>query len=1443
MSNPNKTLQDLRICSHNIRGLKLNTPEDFSAFSRLYLEPNYDIVILIETQTHPQTVANILKHRFRLSLLPKYTIHPNSAGEHSKRGIVILVKNSSKITIKGFCDFDPNLTKISLRNDHQDVGIFAVYAPSQENNSKSIYLDFVYNIFQQSQEDVILFLGDWNVTLSNIDRLNYHPSSHQRSSRVIRNWLNNGSLIDVYRQLYPDEQSFTYKKNDLRGRLDYVLANLAGASCINSVLHRPVPDNRSDHCILVVNLLIKSSYKGPGIFRAQPLLQNNPIYKFKIKEEILNIYTSISSSDPQTILLQRFWGHRLNHLISKQSPLTGSEIQTKRDLLELYNPGSLLQETPTMSYANTLEFVLMKLKLATKSFQSRYNKIEKNVITSIQDKIEELSRNPSSNLELLSKYRLQLDVVLHNSLLKDAAKLNGFRYLKDERLSREVMNIEKRIASSYVDIPSIRDPTSKEITKDPKEINIIMSSFMREIYKKPPYICSTKEKIIDFLTCDDDDHLIDVYKSRSLSHAQREAFETNISCEELRSQLFNHMNASSAPGIDGFTVSWLREFWDELGPLVTKSLDECLETGTLPYTLHTAVMKLLRKGNKDHLDPNNYRPISLLSVFYKVASGAITRRIHKVYEQLVGSHQVAYSTKRNISSVPINILNAIQSTLDNKEQALVVALDFRKAFDSLSHSFITQILELLNFGPKMIKYVSLFFEGRNTQLLISGILGEKIPLDQSVPQGDILSPTIFNIAVDPLLLKIIYTKNLKGISIGGKSSTIPKLKTNPTFEYRANSFADDATAIIQAQETYLRYLVKTIEKFTMISGLHANLSKTTVVPVGFQNWDVSQILAPDLNLQWREEFCLLGFLIDNKLSRLPENYLSRLEIIKTIISKWKRHHLSISGRINVAKGLLVSQLSHQAVVLDLSPQVIDLAENSIIEYIINDNKKWISQDMICTPKNRYGLGFFYLDHFYSAIQVNFLKNYNPNCKEPWALLLDQSTGFSPKQRHNLWKMGDIKLEILAQTCNIHGIKNCLKALSKLMKIYPTNNQKDNTWFCQPLFLNSNVRSYFPKPNSRGRPKKSLTPLNEDHFNLPGNCVLLLSDLFHGGAFKSLSDLSHSIRSNIYPPPAEGWTLAENSYLRLKNATKYICEVANRDTYNGIKLCFPDFPPFIFPNPPKYSYKNVHELIGQNRKGSAPIRKIFSRDVNINWEQKAEKLRAQTGDESFSIMDVKRIFSVIGKSSLDPLTKEKILRLIQRKYIFNANWEHCPNKPDPYYGPGCTLCRLQGNPNPPKETMAHAIKTCPVVKSLLDAIPSFLNDPPPQQTQNLMNDIHLISRDHIQQDARPQYATTDHIHLDTSPSFPFRDLDHANPVCTSPYFSVTSELLFLALMEILHMRIKEELPTPNIIIKKIHFHVSTMTKTNEKQKNKYLPFLLRIEARMGHFVNPPDPVQR
>ena len=67
-------------------------------------------------------------------------------------------------------------------------------------------------------------------------------------------------------------------------------------------------------------------------------------------------------------------------------------------------------------------------------------------------------------------------------------------------------------------------------------------------------------------------------------------------------------------------------------------------------------MWLQRTGEKCILEATNYWPISLLSVFYKMASGVIARRLEKVMEGLIGRQQKAYSTERNIGSVLINLL-------------------------------------------------------------------------------------------------------------------------------------------------------------------------------------------------------------------------------------------------------------------------------------------------------------------------------------------------------------------------------------------------------------------------------------------------------------------------------------------------------------------------------------------------------------------------------------------------------------------------------------------------------------------------------------------------------------------------------------------------------------------------------------------------------------------
>jgi hypothetical protein len=59
---------------------------------------------------------------------------------------------------------------------------------------------------------------------------------------------------------------------------------------------------------------------------------------------------------------------------------------------------------------------------------------------------------------------------------------------------------------------------------------------------------------------------------------------------------------------------------------------------------------------------------------------------------------------------------------------------------------------------------------RETYLIMDGFMGEKISLEQGVPQGDILSPYIFKTAVVFLLMKITHMSSIKGIKFARTES-------------------------------------------------------------------------------------------------------------------------------------------------------------------------------------------------------------------------------------------------------------------------------------------------------------------------------------------------------------------------------------------------------------------------------------------------------------------------------------------------------------------------------------------------------------------------------------------------------------------------------------------------------------------------------------------------
>ena len=144
---------------------------------------------------------------------------------------------------------------------------------------------------------------------------------------------------------------------------------------------------------------------------------------------------------------------------------------------------------------------------------------------------------------------------------------------------------------------------------------------------------------------DDDTSPWETFSNRKIPKDLAHSMEGDLPMEELQEALFKHMNGNSSPGMDGFTVNYLRAFWPSL-KFITKEALNAIQKDGLSQTLKGAILKLLRKGEKDPLEIRNYRPISQLLIFYKLASCCITHRIKPAVEIQICKRKKAYIDKK-----------------------------------------------------------------------------------------------------------------------------------------------------------------------------------------------------------------------------------------------------------------------------------------------------------------------------------------------------------------------------------------------------------------------------------------------------------------------------------------------------------------------------------------------------------------------------------------------------------------------------------------------------------------------------------------------------------------------------------------------------------------------------------------------------------------------------
>ena len=83
----------------------------------------------------------------------------------------------------------------------------------------------------------------------------------------------------------------------------------------------------------------------------------------------------------------------------------------------------------------------------------------------------------------------------------------------------------------------------------------------------------------------------------------------------------------------------------------------------------------------------------------------------------------------------------IHQCLKSKEEMLVLKLDFEKAFDTIEHQAIIDILRAKGFGNKWISWIQMIFKYASNVVLLNGVLGKKLWFETRVTRGPLIPTT------------------------------------------------------------------------------------------------------------------------------------------------------------------------------------------------------------------------------------------------------------------------------------------------------------------------------------------------------------------------------------------------------------------------------------------------------------------------------------------------------------------------------------------------------------------------------------------------------------------------------------------------------------------------------------------------------------------------------
>ena len=224
-----------------------------------------------------------------------------------------------------------------------------------------------------------------------------------------------------------------------------------------------------------------------------------------------------------------------------------------------------------------------------------------------------------------------------------------------------------------------------------------------------------------------------LFTSSELSHALNKCGKTSVGPDQIDYSFFRNL---SDIGFNNL-LSAFNSLWVE---------------GTFPDAWHDSTLIPILKPRKPPSSPSSYRPISLTSCACKLLERMINVRIRTYleYNDIISPFQSGFRPGRSTADNLVRLIDSVQRGFQQKEITLALFLDLRAAFDRVNKTALLIKIHKCGIRGRLATFIQNFLDKRTFKVRCGNTYSPSFNQDHGVPQGSVISPTLFIIMINDI---------------------------------------------------------------------------------------------------------------------------------------------------------------------------------------------------------------------------------------------------------------------------------------------------------------------------------------------------------------------------------------------------------------------------------------------------------------------------------------------------------------------------------------------------------------------------------------------------------------------------------------------------------------------------------------------------------------------